>query len=125
MPLTCYCDDSDFDWYYSPSEDFEPLARKRRQRCASCKKLIDIGADALAFTCWRSYKTDIEERIYGEEVPLADRYHCEECGGLFMALAERGYCIDPTENMRSLAREHGEIEAEAARSALAQKERKP
>ena len=112
--MMCECD-SDADWFYIAGEDFAPLATKRRKRCSSCNALIDVGADALAFNCWRSPTTDIEEDIYGEEVPLATKYHCEECGGLFMALSERGYCIDPCENMRELAREHGQIEHEAAR----------
>lgn len=109
MPLTCYCGE-DCDWYYVADEDFRPLPTKRRKRCSSCDELIDVGADSVAFRCWRSPRTDIEEDIYGDEVPLATKYHCETCGGLFMALNERGYCLDPAENMRELAREHGAIE---------------
>lgn len=112
MPLTCYCDDN-FDWYYSADEDFKPLQTKRRKRCASCKTLIDVGAETLAFQCWRTAQTDIEETIYGDEVPLATKYHCEVCGGLFMALNERGYCLDPTEDMRALVKEHAEIERDS------------
>ena len=113
MPLTCYCD-GDADWYFEAAEDFAPLQASRRKRCASCESLIDLEADSLAFRCWRSPKTDIEENIYGEEVPMATKYHCETCGGLFMALTERDYCIDPTESMRALAREQGQIEQEQA-----------
>lgn len=115
MPLTCYCE-GDADWYFVAAEDFAPLATKRRQRCRSCGALINIGADCLRFTRTREPRTDIEESIYGDgdTVPLADYYNCEVCGGLFMALSERGYCVAPNEDMRELAREHGQLEREAA-----------
>ena len=44
MSLSCDCGfDDDFDYYYSV-QDPRPLDTKRRQRCRSCRELIDIGA---------------------------------------------------------------------------------
>lgn len=120
MPLTCDYND-DCDWYFDLPTDFEPLATKRARRCASCRARIGVGDTALAFQRWRPPQAFVEEKIYGDggEVPLATKYLCEPCGGLFFALTEdRGYCVSPNEDMRELAREAGAIDRErAARTA--------
>lgn len=78
--------------YFGP-KDFETLDTKRRRRCLSCNVLIDIGADAGRFTCYRSPRSDYEELRFGDEVPMADKWMCEECTGLYMSLSDMGYCI--------------------------------
>lgn len=115
MSLSCECGD-DYDRYYAPAADFAPLQLSRAKRCCSCRSLIRVGEDALAFRCWRrpGYDT-IEEKIYGEdgEVPMAPRFMCERCGGLFMALEDLNFCISLDDNMVSLAKEYGQMQREA------------
>lgn len=109
MSLNCHCD-SEYDFYFDEPEWFEPLATKRRKRCASCRALLNIGQEVLKFECYRYPLTDIEEKIYGEcgEIQMASKYHCEKCGEVFLNLAAYGYCVDPTVNMDELLREHWE-----------------
>ncbi len=113
MPLSCDCDnDGDYDWFYIVPRDYSTLATKRRKRCSSCKKLIDIGAVIAEFDCYRPPKDDVEDRIYGEdgEIPIASKYLCEPCADLWYSFRELGFdCIDPTENMNNLARQYAEL----------------
>ena len=112
MGLTCSC--SDFepepgDWYYDAvPTDFTTYQVARRKRCCSCKELISINEPALKFTRVRVPKHDVEVEIYGEcgEIPIADHWLCERCGGLYLSLSELGYCVNPQEDMRELVAEY-------------------
>jgi hypothetical protein len=107
MSISCGCDYDDFDWHYMPPEDFTVLATKRSRKCCSCGCAVKPGDTVLDFERSKRPSSEIEERIYGDEVPLAHWYMCEECGGLYMALEEHGYCISLSEgeSMKSLAKE--------------------
>lgn len=98
MSISCSCHDfHDYEWWYYPphqTSDFEPLNTTRSKRCCSCKKLIRINELCIRVPRARTIHSDIEERIYGDEVPLAPWYLCEECGGLALALAELNLCYD-------------------------------
>ena len=91
--LDCSCDISYSDWYYLPPTDFESLDRKRRVRCYSCEQLIDLNADCLRFERFRDPVNEIEERICGDEVMLADKFVCRQCGEIFLNLTSIGYCL--------------------------------
>lgn len=108
MSLTCAMDCDDAEWYYEQASDFAPLNTKRSRKCCSCGCRIAVGEDALKHACWRRPENDIEERIYGDEVPLATKYMCESCGGIAITLSELGYNAPPGEDMRKLAREYRE-----------------
>jgi len=108
MGLSCSCG-GDFDWYYDIPDDFSVLKTKRSRKCCSCGSRIAIGDTVLPFTRWRppSERCNyIEESIYGDEVPLATWYMCETCGGLFLAIQERGMCCDIEENMSAQIKEY-------------------
>jgi len=111
--LSCTCrDDYDLDgdtWAFFPPDDFSKLQTARRRRCCSCKILIDIGADCLKFPRIRGPKTDIEERIMGEEIPMTDLYMCEPCGEIYLNLSAVGYCLDITEYMQHCLEEYHEL----------------
>jgi hypothetical protein len=113
MPLTCECpyEYDAAEWYFYPPDDFTRLDTRRRKRCSSCGKLIDIGAECLKFDRRREPKSDVEESIYGDgdTVPLAPLWMCETCGEQFLNLEALGYCIDPTENMMELLKEYQEM----------------
>jgi len=109
MSLSCECDyDGDYEWYWEQPDDYSILKTNRRQRCVSCKELIDVGSTVNAFYRYRYWKTAIEERIYGDdgEIPLATKYHCEECADLFWSLEALGFCGQPEENQHSLVAEY-------------------
>lgn len=117
MPLACSCDnDGDYDWYYTDPDDYTAFPKtRRRKRCSSCKELIEHGEQAARFGRSRPARTEIEERIYGDDgsdweaVQLADRWLCERCADLYFSFREVGYdCISPDENMLELAKEYAE-----------------
>ena len=109
MSLSCGCDWGDYDSYYEdPPTDFVTLNTKRRRRCCSCRELIDLGADVLRFDMYREPRSSIEDNIYGDQVSLAPLWMCEECGGLYLALSELGFCIAIGGSMRELVNEYNE-----------------
>jgi len=93
MSVSCDCGFGDYGWYYTAPIDFAPLNTSRNKRCFSCKEVIKIGDDCGTFGKTRRTETDIEERIHGDEIAMADFHMCETCTGLFWAMTEQGYCI--------------------------------
>lgn len=59
--------------------------------------MIEKGETVLEIERYKIPDYEIECAIYGEdgEIPRASKYHCEECGGLFLSLSEIGFCVDP------------------------------
>ena len=118
MPLSCSCYFDPYDdgvWNFHAPDDYQPLARRRAVRCASCKALIKPGDTTIQFTRWRGVASDIEARIYGDdgEVPLGPLFHCEVCADLYFSLSELGFeCVAPDENMRELVQEYAEMQRE-------------
>jgi hypothetical protein len=109
MGLSCSCGEDSEWWYFSP-ENFEQYTPMRGKRCCSCKTMILHGNEAARFERGRLPKSYIEERIYGDEVPLAAWWMCERCAGLFFAFEELGYCVTLPDNMVRLARHRGDAE---------------
>ena len=94
MSLSCVCDFLGSDWWFEiPLDaDFETLNTKRSRRCWSCGEKIRPGDEVVRFKRYREPVMDIEQDIVGDEVPLADGYFCEKCGGLALRLQELGFC---------------------------------
>lgn len=113
MGLSCECD-GDYEpgtiVCYAPS-DYQPMHARRRQRCLSCKELIDVGATAAKIPTYKVPEYDIEVQIYGEcgEIPRADRWYCERCADLFFSLDELGFCVNPHDDMRQLVKDYAEF----------------
>ena len=116
MPLTCGCDSREFEGgdivYYTP-DDYAPLRTRRRQRCMSCRTLIDLGALACRVERFKVPETEMEAWIYGEdgEVPRADQYLCERCSDIYWSLKELKFCVGPWEKMEELLLEYRAIRA--------------
>ena len=112
MPLSCSCpDDYDEDeWFYSPNGYTETPADGHRKRCKSCGVLIAHRACAARFERDRSTRSDVEDRIYGEDgtVPLAPWWLCEVCADIAFSLEDLGFCIQIHENQHELLREYHE-----------------
>jgi len=105
MSLSCECY-ADYDWYYNRPDDYTTLQTNKRKRCSSCEKLIDLNSVCVQYSRWRNPNNDIEERICGDEVPLADKYLCEKCGDIFFSLIELGFCVEMGDMNESLNEYH-------------------
>lgn len=111
MSLTCSCDiDYEDGWWYWVPEDYTTLNTSRRKRCCSCHELVEMGSTCAKFVRQRGPRTDIEENIHGDEVPLAPYYMCEECSDLFFSLSELGFCLNigGNQNMHTLVAEYAD-----------------
>ncbi|SCY45049.1 hypothetical protein [Desulfoluna spongiiphila] len=109
--LSCTCNDWDGDgpaWYWPDDFTVMPWV-VRRKPCQSCGLLIDIGSVCISFIRFRPPESDIEERIEGEEVPLATHYLCEACGEIFFNLNAAGYCVGPYDDLQDDLEEYQEI----------------
>lgn len=105
MSLSCNCND-EMEWWYEHVSDYMQLDTKRGRKCCSCGEKIKVGEIAIKFHCYKSPENDIERRIHGDEVPLSNKYHCEECADIYFNLDELGYCINLGESMHDLLQEY-------------------
>lgn len=111
MSLSCECPDYDWaDRWWMAHQDFAPLKTKRGRKCCSCGTQIKPGDDCLVIDRGRNPQSDVEERIYGDEVPLAPKHMCEECGGLYMAVDDLGLCYALGNNIKTDVREWAEAQ---------------
>lgn len=110
MGLTCHCG-GDYEWYYFGPKDYCRYDRKRRKRCYSCRSLISTGDVCTEFQCFRNPRNDIEERIHGDEVPMASDFMCERCSDLYFSFEELGFCITLGDDMRDLLRDYRSMRA--------------
>ena len=106
MSLSCSCEYDDPEWWYESDDDFSVLATKRGRKCCSCKQRIAVGDEVLHFRRWRDAACDLEERIYGDEIPMSAWYMCEKCGGLYMAVSDLNMCCDISEDMAAQIKEY-------------------
>jgi len=113
MSLSCSCDydpDSVSWWYLCPSDiNFTPLKTSKRKRCCSCKILININNSCLSFSRYRAARSDIEERIFGDEVRLSDWYLCESCGEIFLNLNVLEYCYYMGDDLRENLQDYWDL----------------
>ncbi|CAK0780928.1 hypothetical protein CCP4SC76_7640012 [Gammaproteobacteria bacterium] len=110
VSLTCSCDELDgVGWCYEPEEYYSELKTKRGRPCCSCGKPIKVGDTVVRFGRERGVRSDLEERIHGDMVPLAPYFMCEVCGDLYYSLDDLGFCVNPRDNMRELVREYAEL----------------
>lgn len=94
MTLSCNCD-FEYDgvgWYWDHKVLIEMPVLQRRKRCGCCKELINMGEEVFRFRRVRWPNSDIEERIFGEEITLPPWYTCEECSDLITAVEDLGFC---------------------------------
>lgn len=114
MSLHCSCDGGESDWYYYEPDDFSALTTKRSRKCCSCRERIAPGATVVTFNRYRKPTERcnyIEESIFGDEVPLADWFMCEDCGGLSLAVKELGMCFYLGDNLRTAIKEFNQDNA--------------
>ena len=115
MSLSCSCDDYGESGvtYYNDPEDFSHLKAHRRQRCWSCRTLINLGDLVLEFERFKIPDYEIEMRIYGEdgEIPRSSKYLCESCGDIYFSLTELGFCVNAEDHQPTLLKEYQEYYA--------------
>ncbi|MEY2342085.1 hypothetical protein AB4090_08260 [Acidithiobacillus sp. IBUN Pt1247-S3] len=105
MSLHCHCegmDDSSAEWWYDRYAQLDTFNGKRSTHCRSCRYRLKPGAQVYRFTRWRDPNSDIEERIHGDEVPLAPWYHCLDCQAIYVRLEQIGVCVDLGDDMREI-----------------------
>lgn len=116
MSLTCGYNELELEpgqtVYYYP-KDFEKLEGKRRKRCTSCNKMIDIGSFVVPVYWFKVPENDIEINIYGEdgEIPRATTYLCETCGEIHLNLLDLGYHVYYNDDMRQALKDYHAIVA--------------
>lgn len=111
MSLSCSCDYDlePGDRYFEPEDDFTPIPEtRRRKRCFSCRSKIDPQTPVIKLPHFKCVETDIEEKIYGDVVPLADKFLCEECGEIYLNLSSLGYECLFNNTMQENIREYWE-----------------
>ncbi len=107
--LSCSCDSDGDGWWYLPPNDFTTLNTARRRRCCSCHKLIDTGAVCVELDRQHSPRTDIEERIWGDEVQLASWWLCEWCGEMLFNFDALGFCYYAGDSMEENLKEYWDL----------------
>jgi hypothetical protein len=101
--------------------DFEPLQTRRRVRCCSCNKLIDIGSLCIRHPRHRYPYDSIESQIKcgcdiegvfcdPPSIRIADYFQCERCGEIWLNLQALGFeCLSPNEDMEESLAEYHEL----------------
>ena len=108
--LSCECSEYDGDgWYYYHPQDFDTYSKDRRKRCCSCRQPVQNGDICLEFARYRLARSDVEERIRGDEVKLASWVMCEWCGEMFFNLTALGYCINLGDSMKETLEDYWEL----------------
>lgn len=98
--MSCICENIDdypdvFDWLYTYTEQPVPMPKTvRARRCYSCRKKLEPEEPVMAIYRWRSPRTEVEEKIHGNEVPLAIKYMCSHCRDIFMKILEKDSSIN-------------------------------
>lgn len=115
MSLSCDSgfDGGDCEWYWESNLQYKPLSTKRSRKCCSCGSKISVGEDSIPVHRWHEPRNDIEERIYGDEVPMSKWHLCDTCGGLAISLEELGFCFSlGGQSLKDQIREYRAQEAE-------------
>ena len=119
MSISCECDWGDeAAWYWETSADFTALNTMRSRKCCSCGTKIKPGDDCYVLHRHRHPASYIEERIHGDEVPLAPYHLCESCGGLLMSVSDLGLCWNIGDNIKTDVREWAEAQQYAREQKL-------
>ena len=94
MSLSCAAyADGDGEWWWKCNLNTYPLKTKRSRKCCSCGDKISVGEDCAIVYRNHAPNNDIEERIHGDEVPMATWYLCDKCNDLAISLDELGFCF--------------------------------
>lgn len=84
MSISCNIESDDAAWWWSTNRKLIPYGQSISKRCCSCKELIKPQQHYLPIQRWRNPKNEIEERIYGDDIPLAHWFVCEACAPILV-----------------------------------------
>ncbi|MBU2839457.1 hypothetical protein HF670_07750 [Acidithiobacillus thiooxidans] len=79
MTISCAIECDGAAWWWSANMRLLPYDKNRGKRCCSCGDMVRRGAKYIQVERWRDNANEVEERIYGDEVPLASWVVCESC----------------------------------------------
>lgn len=112
MSISCSCGDLDgAAWFYYPPGMKAVVETRYIKRCQSCGKKLKNGDNARQYNRFRHPKSDIEERIHGDEVPLAPYYLCPECAAIYDALSDAEVCVELNSNLQEDLKEFNALYA--------------
>ncbi|MBU2793945.1 hypothetical protein HAQ01_11190 [Acidithiobacillus thiooxidans] len=101
MTISCAIEWDGKAWWWSTdmrllSYDMRPHppSRFRAKQCCSCGDLVLRSAKYIQVERWRDCANEIEERICGDEVPLASWFVCESCAPIFVKLHDMNVDVD-------------------------------
>ncbi|MBU2844033.1 hypothetical protein [Acidithiobacillus thiooxidans] len=84
MTISCAIECDGAAWWWSANMRLLPYDKNRGKRCCSCGDMVRRGAKYIQVERWRDNANEVEERIYGDEVPLASWVVCESCAPIFV-----------------------------------------
>ena len=113
MGISCHCGESEnLGWYFDVHDHPEVLSTRRSRRCVSCRTHLRVGDSVYRITRFRSPKSWVEERIYGDEVDLALWFFCPSCFAIWSALDRLNVCVDlGQDNLRDCLNEFNALYA--------------
>ena len=104
----------DCAWWWTRGRDLKPLSTKRSRKCCSCGCVIHRDEMAGKISRDREPNSEIEDRIYGDNVPMAPWYVCEKCFDLGESLFELGFSfsLGDGESLKDQIADYRMLEAE-------------
>ncbi|MDD2748656.1 hypothetical protein [Acidithiobacillus thiooxidans] len=94
MTISCAIECDGAAWWWNANMRLLPYDKKKGKRCCSCGDMVQHGAKYIQVERWRDCANEVEERIYGDEVPLASWVVCESCAPIFVKLHEMNVDVD-------------------------------
>lgn len=94
MTISCAIDVDDAAWWWTSSMRLFIYDKPRGKRCCSCGDMVRRGEKHIRVERWRAPANDVEDRIYGDEVPLACWVMCESCAPIFVKLYKMNVEMD-------------------------------
>ena len=103
------CNYDSYKWCYDIPDGFTFYKGLIGKRCCICGKMVNFGDICVKFTRYREISSDIEERIYGDDFPLAPYYMCEKCGEIYLNLSVLGFCLNIEESMTEALKNYWDL----------------
>lgn len=112
MSISCNIESDDAAWWWSTNKELTTYKKSVSKRCCSCKELIKPEQRCIPIERWRNPKNEIEERIYGDDIPLARWFMCEACAPIFVKFLDMEVHINlGVDSLQSLLKEFEKLYA--------------
>ena len=104
----------DFAWWWVWGCVLKPLETKRSRKCCSCGCVVRQDELTCKVSRHRDSNSEIEDRIYGDNVPMAPWYVCEKCFDLGESLYELrfSFSLGDRQSIKDQIADYRKLEAE-------------